>query len=254
MRDTAWYLGIRPDQVGDVAIVVGDRGRVQVGADLCENAEIINEDRGLTTAVGFYNGQKITISAFGMGAPIAAVVVHELADLGVKAVVRAGTALTLGNRPLGEFLIGTGAVCREGTSSTYVDQSVPSIASPLWTRALRESCDELGHEWSYGLYASFDGFYTQMTRIETDVDPLRPEIAELADIGVAGVDMETSAVFNVCRALGLEGGSVCLCSVDGTTQERLAGQARVDGERDLMKIALDAASSMAVGLSAKESN
>ena len=79
----AWYLRLDESQTPTAAILVGDRSRVRLLQDLMSDVRVLNEDRGLLTVVGNYKGTQIIVVAFGMGAPIAAVVAHELVDLGV---------------------------------------------------------------------------------------------------------------------------------------------------------------------------
>ena len=51
--------------------------------------------------------------------------------------------------------------------------------------------------------------------------------------------METSAVLAVGRALGMRAGSLCLCSVDGPSLQRMPAKARRAAERSLVDVALD---------------
>ena len=68
-------------------------------------------------------------------------------------------------------------------------------------------------------------------------------MAELARYGVKAVDMETSAVLVVARALGVAAASLCLASVDGVTQDKL-GDGRTEAEVELMRTGLTALTSL----------
>ena len=76
---TAWYLGHRQDQVSDRAILIGDPDRVDRIAKHMTDVVHLPVKRGLKTITGRYDGTTITIAAFGMGSPIATIVLHELA-------------------------------------------------------------------------------------------------------------------------------------------------------------------------------
>ena len=91
----AWYLGCRPADVGERAVLVGDPGRIELFAEQLDDVCPIGDNRGLRSITGSSGGLPVTVSAFGMGAPIAAIVLEELAQLGVRAVLRVGTVLTL---------------------------------------------------------------------------------------------------------------------------------------------------------------
>lgn len=241
----AWYLRCSPEDVGTSAVLVGDRGRVAIAAELMEDSVLHNEDRGLTTATGTYRGERITVSAFGMGAPIAAVVLHELADLGVTRFLRLGTVLTAGETQLGELVVAHGAIRGESTSATYLPVEYPAVPDFALTRAVELAAAASPRATRSGIYATYDGFYTQMV----DLDPSRQQIhhAELARMGAVAADMETSAVFVVARSLGVAAASMCLASVSGTDRGKLPHDERVLAEADLLRAGFDALASFAPG-------
>jgi uridine phosphorylase len=233
--NTAWYLRCGPDDVGTSAVLVGDRGRVHLAAELMDDAVLLNEDRGLTTATGYYRGERITVSAFGMGAPIAAVVMHELAGLGVTRFVRLGTVMTVGDTQLGEFVVAHGAVRGESTSTSYLPIEFPAVPDFSLTRELEDAVAAAGLPTRSGLYASYDGFYTEMFDTGLGAEPVADRYARLAKVGVVAADMETSALLVAARALGVAAGSLCLASVAGTTNEKMARPERVAAEAQLLE-------------------
>jgi uridine phosphorylase len=234
MADRAWFLRCAADEVADRAVLVGDRGRVEKAATLLEDAVVLNQDRGLTAVTGRYGGRLVTVAAFGMGAPIAGVVLHELAMLGVRRFLRLGTVLAVGGTSLGDFVLAEGAVRNESTSGTYLPVGYPAIADHELNTALRTTLAASAHSWTAGLIASYDGFYTEMFAAEPErAAATRERLAELGRYGVKAVDMETSAVLVVARAVGARAASLCLASVDGLTQEKL-GEGRTQAEVDLL--------------------
>jgi len=237
----SWYLGLTPDQVGDRAILVGDRGRIDLIADRLTDVTRLNEDRGLRAVTGTYRGKTITAAAFGMGAPIAAIVLEELASLGASIVLRLGTAMTLHPADLGSQLLAEGALIGESTSQTYVPPGFPAIADFSLQGAVRDALARSGCDWRSGLFASYDGFYTEMLAL----DPARQEsVAErvhrLRALGILAMDMETSAVLTVGKALGVRAGSLCLASVGWEGATPLDKTNRTRGENQLIDIGLDA--------------
>lgn len=235
MSERAWYLGCRADQVGESAVLVGDRGRVLLAAEILDDAEVLNEDRGLTTATGSYRGERITVSAFGMGAPIAAVVLHELAGLGVRRFVRLGTVMTVGETQLGEFVVAHGAVRGESTSSTYLPLEYPAVPDFALTRALEDAVREADLPTRSGLYASYDGFYTEMFETGVGLTSVDDRYATLERVGIVATDMETSAVLVAARALRVAAASLCLASVAGRTNEKMARPERAVAEKQLLE-------------------
>jgi uridine phosphorylase len=220
-------------------VLVGDRGRVEKAATLLQDAQVLNQDRGLMAVTGLYNGRRVTVAAFGMGAPIASVVLHELAMLGVRRFLRLGTVLAVGGTNLGDFVLAEGAVRNESTSSTYLPIGYPAVADHELNTALRATLAAGTHPWTAGLIASYDGFYTEMFAAEPErAGEVRARLEELGRYGVRAVDMETSAVLVVARAVGARAASLCLASVDGLTQEKLdAG--RTEAEVQLLRTGLE---------------
>src|SRR5699024_7094530 len=141
---------------------------------------ILNEDRGLTTATGTWRGTPITVSAFGMGAPIAGVVLHELVSLGVTTVVRLGTALTMGSTQLGDLIVADGAIRGESTSGTYVPDGYPASPDLGLAIAMYKAGQATGRAVRTGLIASYDGFYSQMF---PDGVISAPRAVDLKDLG-----------------------------------------------------------------------
>lgn len=204
---------------------------------MLDNAQLLNEDRGLTTVVGEWQGNDLIVSAFGMGAPIAALVLHELAAIGATTFVRAGTAMSR-RPPLGSFVVADRAFIHEGTSVTYgFDGPVIDLDTALADR-LVEACGD-APTWR-GTVATCDGFYTQMTDLLGPVPPGFAQEWDAAD--VIGLDMETSALASAAAALGVRFGSLCLATVDANGPVMMDPDARTEGERRLMRAAFDALS------------
>lgn len=235
-HDEAWYLRCKAEDVGESAILVGDRGRVLLAAELLDDAVILNEDRGLTTATGWHRGHRITVSAFGMGAPIATIVMHELADLGVKNFLRLGTVMTVGDAQLGELVIAHGAIRGESTSASYLPVEFPAVPDFDLTLRLAEEARAADVPHRAGLYATYDGFYTEMFETGRGSQTVFERYMRLAALGVVAVDMETSALLVVARALGVRAASLCLASIAGGTNEKLPTDERTQAEAALLRV------------------
>lgn len=234
----SWYLRCSSDDVGPNAVLVGDRGRVALAAEMMSNSVMHNEDRGLTTATGSYNGQKVTVSAFGMGAPIATVVLHELASLGVKRVLRLGTVLTAADTQLGELVVAHGAIRGEASATSYLPIEYPAVPDFGLTRDVERAAAASSRPWRAGIFATYDGFYTEM--MLPTLEQQAELQARLSRQHVVASDMETSAVLVVGRALGVAAASLCLASVDGHTFDKIDGEDRRIAEQDLLRVGLDA--------------
>ena len=102
------------------------------------DVHFVRENRGLRTITGTRAGRRMTVSAFGMGAPIATIVLHELFALGIRSFLRIGTAMAVPPAKLGDFVLADGALRAEGTSNTYAPLGFPAIADFELNTKLRE--------------------------------------------------------------------------------------------------------------------
>ena len=241
MSRSAWYIGCSEEEVGEAAILVGDPARIDRIAEHLDNPHFVEENRGLRTVTGGRGAQRVTVSAFGMGGPIAAIVLHELFDLGVRRFLRIGTAMAMPPAQLGDFVLADGAVRGEGTSRTYAPIGYPAVADFELGVALRAALSRRKVSWRAGLFGTYDGFYTEMFALSQGekqmIDGMRDQIRRL---GLIATDMETATLLTAGRILGAQTASLCLGTVDGLTQEKISSQALDASERDMFEIALDA--------------
>jgi hypothetical protein len=88
------------------AILVGDPGRaLMLAQELLEQPKMSNHARGLWGYTGLTpDGHELTIQSTGMGGPSATVVLHDLAELGLRRAVRIGTCTSLGRFGAGELI------------------------------------------------------------------------------------------------------------------------------------------------------
>jgi uridine phosphorylase len=202
------------------AILVGDPGRALLLAqELLAEPKMSNHARGLWGYSGTTPaGQALTIQSTGMGGPSAALVLGDLAELGVRRAVRVGTCAALdASVGLGELLIASEAVARGGSASSFgLELGGSATPDPSLTEALEAT---LAGQASPRAVASFDAL------------PEDPE----RDPGAAAGDMQTAPLLARARLLGLhvaallivtEGAAGAILEKDDLEQaERRAGQA-----------------------------
>lgn len=143
--------------IASEAILVGDPGRALLLAqELLEQPKMSNHARGLW---GYYGssaaGQRLTIQATGIGGPSAALVLTDLAELGVERAVRVGTCVAV-DRALasGDLLLVEEAIAAGGSASAFGARRDEAIRPEgELTERLR---DKLGTEINSGVIASVD--------------------------------------------------------------------------------------------------
>jgi purine-nucleoside phosphorylase len=104
------------------AILVGDPGRsLLLAQELLEQPRMSNHARGLWGYSGRTPaGRELTIQATGIGGPSAAVVLADLAELGVRRAIRIGTCAGLGpEAQVGEVLLVERALAAGGSATSF---------------------------------------------------------------------------------------------------------------------------------------
>lgn len=214
------------------AILVGDPGRAARAAAMLVSPTIYNDHRSLLGATGLWRGERVSVQATGMGGPTAAIVTEELADLGVRTVIRAGTCGAVADAlNVLDLAIATASVPMCGTTRQYLDgDPFAPVAAFAVTRALVDAAAAEDRATRAGLFISEDAFYQQGDRWE-----------RWRRRGVLAVEMEAAAIFTVALHRGLAAGCICL-AVDRVGQhETWATDADIaEGEAAMLRIAFEA--------------
>lgn len=139
------------------------------------------------------------VEGFGIGSPIAALVLEELAALGVRRVVNLGIAGALPEDVgFADVVLCTGALRDEGTSHHYRPPSRYAHPSASLTAALRAALVAQGAPFCEGTSWTVDAFYRETLA----------EARAYRDEGVVTVEMEAAALFVVGEVRGVEVASV----------------------------------------------
>lgn len=199
------------------ALLPGDPGRALALAQvvLGDDRKMLNHHRGLWGYTGTASdGELLSIQATGMGGPSAAIVLEELAGLGVATMVRVGTARAVDPElKLGELVAVTGVLAQDGVSSAL---GYNGDGTPLRLEIVAEATDRAG------LVASHDLLYAPDAEART---------AEWLAAGVLAADLETGALATLANRHGIAFGAVVAIAVDATgarlddEQQAAAGEA-----------------------------
>jgi uridine phosphorylase len=192
---------------------------------------MFNHHRGLWGYTGqASDGQPLTIQSTGMGGPSAAIVIAELADLGVDTLIRVGTCGALAEElALGQLLVVTEALPFDGTSRSLAAGSRLD-PDPGLLESLLASSPGGGPS---GPVASTDFFY----------DSPPGEEQRWVDAGALAVEMETATLFALAKRRSLRAASLLLVSdVVLPHRIRITEADLQDGERRLGETAAAALS------------
>jgi uridine phosphorylase len=196
---------LRPtSSVAAEAILVGDPGRALLLAqELLEEPKMSNHARGLWGYTGRTpGGRELTIQSTGMGGPSAAIVLADLAELGVRRAIRVGTCAAIGPELTpGQLLLVEEAHAWGGGAA-----GTPALPDAALTAALRE---RLGAEACAAAVASLDTLHGGGTPAPVDAGD--------------AADMQTASLFARGRQLGVALAAVLIVSEDA------AGEALAEG-------------------------
>jgi purine-nucleoside phosphorylase len=182
---------LRPtEEIAADAILVGDPGRAMLLAqELIEQPKMSNHARGLWGYSGLARAgsARLTVQSTGIGATSAALVLGELAELGVRRAIRVGTCLAPGE-PAGSLLLVERAIAGGGSASAFgLDRGAAAVPDPELTAALGSGFDRDGSA-VVATVASFD---------------LPPDAGEPLPAGAAAADLQTVAVLASAARLGV---------------------------------------------------
>lgn len=233
-----YHVRVKKGDLPETVLLPGDPERVEKIISLLDDGTIITRHRGLVVGKGLYKNVEIGVACSGMGAPSTAIVVEELARVGVKNIIRVGSTGAI--QPyvnVGDIIIAIGAVRLEGTSKQYVIAEYPAISDLELTLKLIHSAKTLGVKYHVGIVASTDSFYTGQGREGYDgykQSWMSNLISDLSRANVLSFEMESSLLFVLGRLYKLRTGSVLAVFAN-----RITNEFRIAGELEAIKVALE---------------
>ena len=257
---SVFHLHLRPEQLADKVVLVGDPARVDMVASYFDSRECEVSNREFHTVTGTFRGKRITVVSHGIGTDNIDIVLNELdalanidfttrqerSSLRSLTLVRVGTSGGLQPHvPIGTYVISEKSIGFDGVLNFYAGRDRVSDlaferafcdftgwnrqwAAPYVVDADAELVQRIGQgEMVLGVTISANGFYGPQGR-ELRVplaDPdLNRKIEAFAHEGrvVTNYEMESSALAGLARLMGHRAMTVC-CII----ANRLAGEANV---------------------------
>ena len=242
-----FHLHVKPEQLADNVLLVGDPGRVELVASMLDTQECTVANREFRTVTGTYGGKRITVVSTGIGTDNIDIVVNELdalanIDLTTRTerprlrrlnIVRIGTCGALqADIPLGSFLISEKSVGFDGVLNFYAGRDRvcdlefeeafkqhmawnPRLASPYVVDNDRLLIGRIGRDdMLRGVTISANGFYGPQGRV-LRIDLADPDInAKIESFRHGGrritnYEMEGSAIAGLSALMGHHAMTVC---------------------------------------------
>ena len=215
----------------ETVLMPGDPLRSRfIAENYLENAELVNDVRGIQGYTGWYRGKKVSVMASGMGCPSIGIYSYELFNFyDVKNIIRIGSAGAISPKlKLKDIVIAMSAYTDSGylNSFGFRGNAAPCCSYELLSRAMQNSVS-LPCNVVCGPIFSSDAFYSDSSQTEL-----------LSRLGVLAVEMEAAALYiNAARA-GKNALAICSISDSLVTGEELPAAERQTGFRNMMELGL----------------
>ncbi len=274
---SVFHLHVRPEQLADKVILVGDPGRVALVASHFEEKEMEVESREFRTVTGTYKGKRITVISSGIGCDNIDIVMNEvdaLANIDFQTrtekqqlrsleIVRIGTCGGLQlNTPEGTFICSEYSVGFDGLLNFYEGRNAVcdlkmerALISHLgWTGNMCQpypyviKADEnlveriAQNDMVRGITVACGGFFGpqgRQLRVPL-VDPHQNEKIESFEyegMHITNFEMESSALAGLAKLMGHRATTACMVIAN-----RRAGKANTGYKNiidDLITLVLD---------------
>lgn len=243
---SVFHLHLKPEELADTVILVGDPGRVAMVSEFLSDIEFTRQSREFVSTTGKYNGKRITVISTGIGTDNIDIVLNELDALAnidfdtreIKSLHKSLTILRIGTTgaiqpdiPIGSFIFSHISVGADGLLNWYADRDKVTVSemeesfvkhmkwnkylpSPYFAKAGDKLIEKFSSCTIKGVTISACGFYGPQGRIlrlplamENMVNDF--ESFRYKDYKITNFEMEGSAVAGLSRHLGHEAGTVC---------------------------------------------
>jgi uridine phosphorylase len=245
---TIFHLHLKPEDISDQIILVGDPARVDSIAQLFEKIDFTSQNREFKTVTGWYNQKKITVISTGIGTDNIDIVLNELdalANIDLEKreirkekkslkIVRIGTSGGLQtDLPVNSFVVSQKSIGFDGllnfyaNRENYCDLSFEAAFKQFtqWNRSLPtpyvvDASAQLRSkfntpEFHQGVTISAPGFYGpqgRVLRLPLAYPELNRQIEMFSHNGlrITNFEMECSAIYGLSKMLGHEALTICL--------------------------------------------
>lgn len=260
---SVFHLHVKPEQLADKIILVGDPGRVALVASHFDHKEFEVESREFNTCTGTYNGKRITVLSTGIGCDNVDIVMNELdalanIDFNTREekenfrqleLVRIGTCGGLQpNTPVGTFICSQKSIGFDGLLNFYAGRNEAcdlefekaflahmdwsgnmGAPAPYVIDANPELCDRIAQDnMVRGVTIAANGFFGPQGR-ELRVPLADPkqndkiEAFEYKGYKITNFEMESSALAGLSKLMGHKATTVCMVIANRLIKEANTG-------------------------------
>ncbi|MDX9721648.1 MAG: purine-nucleoside phosphorylase [Myxococcota bacterium] len=206
------HIHASPEELAEFVLLPGDPDRAaHIASNFLDGASRYNSYRHLYGYTGFFEGTRVSVQCTGMGSPSAAIVCHELLQLGARVFLRVGTCGALQPRlQLGELIAVNVATPLDGATRDLLGAHISPVADfGLLSTLVREARTQ-DLPVHVGPVGTCDLFY----------DPRPERFQALERSGLLALEMESSMVLASAANAGQRAASLLTVSDIIATQRR----------------------------------
>lgn len=232
---TTPHNGAKIGQIAETVLLPGDPLRAKfIAENYIDNAELVNEVRGMLCYTGTYKGKPVSVMGTGMGVPSIGIVSHELIHIyGVKNLIRVGSCGAM-QEHLENFdiILGQGACTDSSYSDSFgVQGTYSAIASWDLLKKAYDAAQELGYPVHVGNILTGDVFYEE--------NPDRYKTWQ--KLGVLAKEMESYALYTNAARAGVNALTILTVSDSMLHSKATTAEEREKSFTQMMEIALQLA-------------
>ncbi|MCL3781098.1 phosphorylase [Prolixibacteraceae bacterium JC049] len=270
-----FHLHLKPENIADDILLVGDPGRVELVASNFDSIECKISNREFMTITGVYNGKRITVLSTGIGTDNIDIVVNELdalvnIDLETRTekaekrklnLIRIGTSGGLQTYlPVNSYVVSRKSIGFDGLLNYYAKRDevgdldfekafvehtewLPQLPAPYVMDCSNVLYDRISGEDTFeGVTISAPGFYgPQGRKLRLDLaDPQlnnKVEAFSFNELKITNFEMESSALYGLSKLLGHH--ALCICLIIANRVVKEANESYHEYMKKLIKLVLD---------------
>lgn len=230
-----FHIGAQPGQIAETVLLPGDPYRARWAAEkYLENAEQVNQVRGMLGYTGTWRGHRVTIHGSGMGMPSLSIYANELIrDYGAQTLIRIGSAGALQPHVKVRDVVLAQAASTLGSPSRSIfrDLSFAPVADFGLLSAAYAAAQKIGVPVHVGGIYSSDTFYDERQDLSD----------QLQRHGTLCVEMEAAELYHLAARYGRRALAVLTISDHILTHEALPADQRETSFGAMVEVALEAA-------------
>lgn len=238
-----YHIGLKKGDIAPFILLCGDPSRVKKAMTLLDSCNEPIAHREYVTVTGKYKGIPVSVMATGMGPDNTEMAIVEISQIVDKPTfVRIGTSGALQTSiRIGDFVISSGAVRMENTSTYFVTEQYPAVAHHEVTLALLEAASRLKLNSHMGITATASGFYGAQGRNTPFFKPRNPDITnQLEKMNVLNFEMESSTLFTMASLANFRAGTVCAIIAERSANKFIDKETLTRVEIECVKMGLTA--------------